>query len=149
MDTNTTEKMTLREAAKKGFTLIEIMVVIMIIGMLAAVAVPAVMNNLEDARIETTRTLIKNIEDACQLYNMKHGGKYPSELSELQEGDDDNPPLLEGDITDPWGNEIIYKKQGKRIYLHSCGPDGEDNNCDEGSDDIGNSAFAKSKKSGN
>ncbi len=131
MNAETTEKMTLRQAAKAGFTLIEIMVAIMIIGMLAAIAVPAVMSNLEDARIEATRSLIKNIEDACNLYNMKHGGKYPNQLSELQEGDDDNPPLLEGEITDPWGNEIKYEKKGKRVYLTSFGPDGEEGTEDD------------------
>ena len=128
------EKKMLNEVARKakeGFTLIEILVVVAIIGMLGAVAVPAYMNYLADARITTTRSLIKNIEDACQMYNMKHGGKYPSQLSELQEGDDDNPPILEGDITDPWGNEIKYERKGKRIYLTSFGPDGEEGTEDD------------------
>ena len=127
------EKKTLNEVARKakqGFTLIEILVVVAIIGMLGAVAVPAYMSYLDDARITTTRSLIKSIYDACQTYSMKHGGKYPSQLSVLQEGDDDNPPLLDGGLEDPWGNEIKYERRGKRIYLTSFGPDGE-----EGTDD--------------
>ena len=128
------EKKMLNEVARKakeGFTLIEILVVVAIIGMLGAVAVPAYMNYLADARITTTRSIIKNIEDACQMYNMKHGGKYPRQLSELQEGDDDNPPLLDGGIEDPWGNEIKYERKGKRIYLTSFGPDGEEGTEDD------------------
>ena len=128
------EKKTLNEVARKakeGFTLIEILVVVAIIGMLGAVAGPAYMNYLADARITTTRSLIKSIEDACQMYNMKHGGKYPSQLSELQEGDDDNPPLIDGGIEDPWGNEIKYERKGKRIYLTSFGPDGEEGTEDD------------------
>ena len=128
------EKKTMNEVARKakeGFTLIEILVVVAIIGMLGAVAVPAYMSYLADARITTTRALIKSIDDACQTYNMKHGGKYPTQLSELQEGDDDNPPILDGDITDPWGNEIKYERKGKRIYLTSFGPDGEEGTEDD------------------
>ena len=117
--------------AKEGFTLIEILVVVAIIGMLGAVAVPAYMNYLADARIATTRSLIANVDVAVKSYNMKHGGKYPSQLSELQEGDDDNPPLLDGGIEDPWGNEIKYERKGKRIYLTSFGPDGEEGTEDD------------------
>ena len=127
--------------AKEGFTLIEILVVVAIIGMLGAVAVPAYMSYLADARITTTRSLIKNIEDACQMYSMKHGGKYPAQLTALQEGDDDNPPLLDGGLEDPWGNEIKYEKRGKRIYLTSFGPDGE-----EGTEDDITNLDKKSKK---
>jgi general secretion pathway protein G len=128
------EKKTLNEVARKakeGFTLIEILVVVAIIGMLGAVAVPAYMNYLADARITTTRSLIKSIEEACRMYSIKHGGKYPKQLSELQEGDDDNPPLLDGDITDPWGNEIKYEPKSKVIYLTSFGPDGEEGTEDD------------------
>ena len=138
------ERKMLNEVArrtKEGFTLIEILVVVAIIGMLGAVAVPAYMNYLADARITTTRSLIKNIEDACQMYNMKHGGKYPGQLSELQEGDDDNPPLIDGGLEDPWGNEIKYERKGKRIYLTSFGPDGEEGT----EDDITNLDKKKSK----
>ena len=128
---NKQETRTAREALRQGFTLIEILVVVAIIGMLGAVAVPADLSYLAHARITTTRPLIKNIEDACQMYNMKHGGKYPSQLSELQEGDDDNPPILDGGIEDPWGNEIKYERKGKRIYLTSFGPDGEEGTEDD------------------
>ena len=129
MDRKTVDE--IARKAKEGFTLIEILVVVAIIGMLGAVAVPAYMNYLADARITTTRSLIKNIEDACQMYNMKHGGKYPAQLSDLLEGDDDNPPLLDGGLEDPWGNEIKYEKKGKRIYLTSFGPDSEEGTEDD------------------
>ena len=123
---NNYDKRTAREALRQGFTLIEILVVVAIIGMLGAVAVPAYINYLADARIATTRALIKNIEDTLVTYNAKHGGKYPDSLEVLTQESDDEDAMLQGGITDPWGNDIKFEKRGKkRPLLTSAGPDGE------------------------
>ena len=123
------EKKTLNEVARKakeGFTLIEILVVVAIIGMLGAVAVPAYINYLADARVATTRSLIKSVDDALVTYNSKHGGKYPDTLDVLTQETDDADAILQGGIEDPWGNELKYEKRGKkRPLLTSAGPDGE------------------------
>ena len=123
------EKKQLNEIArrtKEGFTLIEILVVVAIIGMLGAVAVPAYINYLADARIETTRALIKSVEDALVTYNTKNSGKYPDSLEALTQETEDADAILQGDYVDPWGNEIKYEKRGKkRPLLTSAGPDGE------------------------
>ncbi len=79
---NKQESRTAREALRQGFTLIEILVVVAIIGMLGAVAVPAYMSYLADARVATTRSLISNVDVAVKSYNMKHG-KYPASLDVL------------------------------------------------------------------
>ena len=103
---NKHESRTAREALRQGFTLIEILVVVAIIGRLGAVAVPAYMNYLADARIATTRSLIANVDVAVKSYNMKHG-KYPDSLEVLQEPQEDGgDPWLEGEAVDPWGNEL-------------------------------------------
>ena len=132
---NKQEKRTAREALRQGFTLIEILVVVAIIGMLGAVAVPAYMNYLADARIATARALIGNVDIAVKTYNMKYG-KYPESLEVLtQEQADGSDPLLEGDPVDPWGNELVYQKNGKkRPKIISYGPDGQEG----GDDDITN-----------
>ena len=113
--------------AKQGFTLIEIMVVVGIIGLLAAVLIPNVTGYMDDARVASTRVLIKNIEQALQTYNNKHGGKYPDSLDVLTVETDDDDALLQGGTEDPWGNTIQYEKRGarKRPKLTSAGPDGE------------------------
>ena len=129
---NRQETRTAREALRQGFTLIEILVVVAIIGMLGAVAVPAYMNYLADARIATTRSLIANVDVAVKSYNMKHG-KYPDSLEVLQEPQEDGgDPWLEGEPVDPWGNELKYEKQGKkRPKITSAGPDGEEGTEDD------------------
>jgi general secretion pathway protein G len=60
-----------------GFTLIEIMVVIVILAMLAALVGPKLMGRTDDAKIQTTRTQISNLETALKLYKLDNGG-YPS-----------------------------------------------------------------------
>ena len=129
---NKQETRTAREALRQGFTLIEILVVVAIIGMLGAVAVPAYMNYLADARVATTRSLIANVDVAVKSYNMKHG-KYPDSLEVLQEPQEDGgDPWLEGEAVDPWGNELKYEKQGKkRPKITSAGPDGEEGTEDD------------------
>jgi general secretion pathway protein G len=123
---NKQENRTAREALRQGFTLIEILVVVAIIGMLGAVAVPAYINYLADARRETTRALIKSVDDALVTYNAKHGGKYPDSLDVLTQETEDEDAILQGGIDDPWGNELKYEKRGKkRPLLTSAGPDGE------------------------
>jgi len=123
---NRQESRTAREALRQGFTLIEILVVVAIIGMLGAVAVPAYINYLADARIATTRALIKSVDDALVTYNSKHSGSYPNSLDELTQETEDADAILQGGIEDPWGNPLKYEKRGKkRPLLTSAGPDGE------------------------
>ncbi len=112
--------------AEQGFTLIEIMVVVGIIGLLVAVLIPNVTGKMNEARVSAARVQIKNVEEALVAYNMKHGGKYPDSLQPLTEETDDEDALLQGGIEDPWGNELKYEKRGKkRPLITSAGPDGD------------------------
>lgn len=122
----------------KGFTLIELMVVIVIIGVLAALAVPKLAGRSEAARITAAEADIKgNISLALRLYEVDNG-RYPSTqqgLSALIEKPS-APPVprnwkgayLEEAPQDPWGNEYQYRHPGthppKDYDLFSYGPDG-------------------------
>ena len=76
----------------------------------------------ESRSLEAARELIKSVEIALKMYNMKHG-KFPDSFDALKDKSD---PLLEGDLVDPWGNELRYEKRGKRRPLiRSAGPDGK------------------------
>ncbi len=112
--------------ARQGFTLIEIMVVVGIIGLLVAVLIPNVTGKMNDARIASARVQIKNVEEALVAYSMKHGGKYPDSLDTLTQETDDEDALLQGGTDDPWGNTLQFEKRGKkRPLITSAGPDGE------------------------
>lgn len=66
-----------------GFTLVEIMVVVVIIGMLAGLVGPRLMGQSDEARVTSTRVQIKNIEQALQLYQL-HNGFFPSTSQGLE-----------------------------------------------------------------
>lgn len=111
-----------------GFTLVELLVVVAIIGILGAVAVQNVTGHIAKTRIIATQEAIATIGQAITTYSLEHNGKFPDTLDALTEGTDDNPPQIEGGVdalNDAWGNKINYEKRGKRFKLTSNGPDGE------------------------
>jgi general secretion pathway protein G len=138
---------TLRSAVR-GFTLIEIMVVIVIIGVLAALIVPKVMSRPDEARIVAAKQDVATLMQALKLYRLDNK-KYPAGAEGLaallpappgaavtgakKEGYVERLPL------DPWGNPYQYLNPGVRgdIDVFSLGADGQPGG--EGNDaDIGN-----------
>ena len=112
------------ESMKRGFTLVEMLVVIAIIGMLATLAVKNLMPSMQTASITTAEAGARSLYGDCVTYQMKHK-KYPTSLDQLCEGDD---PILESDkpLYDPWDNKYELEMKGKnRLIIKSAGPDGE------------------------
>ncbi|HOE61048.1 MAG TPA: type II secretion system protein GspG [Kiritimatiellia bacterium] len=115
-----------RRSRRGGFTLVELLLVVCILGILAAVVIPNIMGHDEEARRQATRTSITAIEQAVQIFAMRHNGKLPDSLDELTVGTDDAPGLLkEGALNDSWGTPFTYTKTGKKFKIVSAGPDGE------------------------
>lgn len=118
-----------------GFTLIEILLVVVIIGMLAAVAGMRLTGKMGQAQTNVAKRGVATIEQAIDLYEVDTG-KLPNSLGDLMNGGgvrNWNGPYLkkaEG-LKDPWGNEYHYSKQGDGYTVVSGGPDGSVGGADD------------------
>ena len=133
--------------AQRGFTLIEIMVVLVIIGVLAALIAPNVLNRAADAKVTAARTDVSQLMQALKLYKLDNA-RYPSTeqgLEALVRKPSGEPapaqwrPYLDKLPSDPWGKPYQYLNPGLKgeMDVFSLGADGqaggEGHNADIGS----------------
>ncbi len=142
-----------RVRRRRGFTLIEIMAVVLIIGLLGTIVGTVIFSQIDRARVTTGKAQMKQIEAALDFYRMDNG-RYPTTEQGLEalirEPNLDPQPrswrpegYLQGGRVpvDPWGNEYQYQSPGARnarsYDLWSYGADGTQGGEDEDAD-IGN-----------
>ena len=122
----------------RAFSLIELLLVLVILAVLAAVVVPKFTSRSEQARVTAAQTDISSIEIALDAFEIDTG-RYPTgdenleslvlEPGGLQEKAWRGPYLKRGIPKDPWGNEYLYEQPGRyntnSYDLSSAGPDGQ------------------------
>ena len=110
-----------------GFTLLEIMVVVIIIGVLAATIIPQFMGTTQDAKVSAAKSDVAQLESAMERFNL-HMDRYPTMdeglkvLVEAPTGEDKKwrGPYIKLLRPDPWGHPYEYKYPGTH---HATGPD--------------------------
>jgi general secretion pathway protein G len=126
----------MRANRRSGFTLVEIMVVVVIIGILATLVIARVVGRSDEARVKTTKALLVSVAGQLDIFKLNHG-RYPDSLDELMHA----PSWLQDPKTfppegylrelpvDAWSNKLIYRKgtaANKPFELLSYGADGRE-----------------------
>ena len=131
-----------RVAKQVGFTLVELLVVLAILGMLAALVGPQVLNQLGGAKSKSAAIQIRDFEQALELYKLDVG-RFPQESDGLDalvrkpsNAKGWNGPYLKKDEIpeDPWGNAYEYQVSGSNIEITSLGADGRQGGSGEDGD---------------
>jgi general secretion pathway protein G len=129
---------------ERGFTLVEILVVITIIGLIMGLVGPRVLNYLTESKAKAAKIQIESFSSALDLYFLDTG-RYPSSSEGLgalvqRPGNAQawNGPYLKGGVvpTDPWGNPYVYRSPGQHgtYDLQSYGADGQEGGSGTGTD---------------
>ena len=126
---------------RRAFTLVEMLLVITIIGILAALVIPKMVGRSEQARQAAAHADLSSIKTALDAYEVDNGF-YPKSLQDLIQQPSNarnwHGPYLDNLPVDPWGNPYVYAYPGRHnpngFDLSSVGPDGKAGT----DDDIGN-----------
>jgi len=132
---------TVRRGLQRGFTLIEIMVVVIILGILVSLIAPNVFGVLDDAEVTATQVQMRNVSIALDTYRMNHS-RYPTTeegLEALLKPPGRDRGYIDSIPRDSWDNEFQYRSPGESgdYDIFSYGRDGQEGG--EGQDsDISN-----------
>lgn len=133
---------TQKNRKRRGFTLVEILLVVTIIGILAALVIPKMTGRTDEARKKSAFSDVNGgLKSALGMYEVDTG-RYPGTLNDLIQQPSDvrgwKGPYLDNMPADPWGHPYVYVYPGRKntsgYDLYSMGPDGQDGT----QDDIGN-----------
>ncbi|MBA3312664.1 MAG: type II secretion system major pseudopilin GspG [Planctomycetota bacterium] len=141
-----------RQVRRGGFTLLEVLLVLAILGVIAAIVVPSLLGRQQEAMVRTTRSSIAGLETAMQAYAIDHNGMYPEgglehmQTALMQPKDADGnalKPYLDSIPKDAWAKPLNYRYPGTKQPTGVDKPDiwsnGQDGKNDDGSgDDVNN-----------
>ena len=134
-------------AARSGFTLLELMVVLLILTLLATIAAPQVMKHLAKAKTATAKIQVDALTASVNYFQLDTG-RYPTDQEGLKalterpanESKWDGPYVQKKDsLVDPWGRPYLYKHPGvhRDVDIYTLGSDGKEGGNGDASD-IGN-----------
>ena len=136
IEQNGQKKQQKKKHQQKGFTLIEVLVVVVILGILGAVVVPNLLSRPDAARLQAAETDIRMLASALDVYRLDNF-QYPSSEQGLEAlvqrpSGFPEPPNWNPDgyikklPSDPWGSKYVYERRDTSFTLFSLGADGQE-----------------------
>jgi len=140
-----------RQTLRTGFTLLEVLLVLAILGVIGAMVVPQLLSRHQTAQVDAARLSIKGVEAALKLYALDHDGQFPEgEQDALEQllapvdskGNEMPSYFEEEDVQDPWAEMFYYRypssnhSSSSKPDIWSSGPNRR--NEDGGGDDVNN-----------
>ncbi|AHI05595.1 general secretion pathway protein G precursor [Bdellovibrio bacteriovorus W] len=115
---------------RKGMTLIEIMIVLAIIGSIAALLLPNITGQLDKSKVREARIQLTQVVNALSMY-YTDCGKYPETLEGLTKADPNcsnwgPEPYYKKSLKDPFNHDLVYELEGTEYTLKSLGKDGRE-----------------------
>lgn len=131
-------KVQCKKVSSRGFTLVELLIVMVILGLLASLVAPKMFGKVASSKIQTAKTQMELISTALDMYKLDVG-TYPADLSSLVSSNANNwqGPYLPKEVpNDPWGNPYLFQFPGQNSEydLVSYGSDGKVGGEDEAAD---------------
>ena len=112
---------------KKGFTLVEILIVLALIGIVAGLAMSNLTGLFQSGKAKAAQTWVDSTGPAYVNSYLALVGEYPKTLKDLQTPPNGLPPFAKkaSDLEDPWGNPYQYTLQGSTFEIFTTDPDGK------------------------
>ena len=131
----------LSKSSQDGFTIIELLIVVVIMGLLMSLVAPTMFSKVDSTKISTARAQMQMLQTSLDTYRLDMGD-YPKNLGDLRKSSGkgwDGPYLPKAVPDDPWGNPYHYEipgPEGEDFLLLSYGKDGQAGGDDDASDII-------------
>ncbi len=110
------QRNTQQRQRRNGFTLLEVLIVLAIIGVIAAMAIPRLLGQQKAANKKITRSAIVSLEQAAKLYAVDNNGEPPTSIEMmLEKQEDGSPALLDKIPVDAWSQPLNYEYPNSHV----------------------------------
>lgn len=100
--------MSIKRSVRRGFTLIEILIVVVILGILAAIVIPQFTNASQEAAESSVKSQLQTVRSQVELYRVRNNGNLPADFNDLLTPPNGEDPYLQKTPTLPMGYEFVW-----------------------------------------